>query len=454
MHRLSREFSISSRPPVVALLPWGNVLEDFLDPIGVSLEEFCTAFTGSWIYGYADALRAAGVRVTLIGVSSRVREPTRFTHDPTGATICILPATRVYLALREKARNPYARTVGHMFGEALSSQRLLFPVLAVLREIILYLPLSPSALARELRRQRCEAVLCQEYEYPRFDMCVLLGRVIGIPTFASFQGGDYQRSHIERFLRPLALRACSGLIIAPRSEIRRVRQRYGISPARIARIFNPIDIDTWRPSDGERARRQLSIPVSARVAVWHGRVDMQKKGLDVLLAAWEIVCHKRSDRPPTLLLVGTGPDAGALHQRITDMQESNVVWIDEFTSDRSILRTFLSAANVYVFPSRHEGFPVAPIEAMACGLPIVATDVSGIPDILERGEASGGVVVPVNDPEALASALGRLLDNPDESRELGKHARKRVEELFSLRVVGEQLRAFLIERRFQNYPDQ
>ena len=88
---------------------------------------------------------------------------------------------------------------------------------------------------------------------------------------------------------------------------------------------------------------------------------------------------------------------------------------------------------------------MAPLEAMACGLPIVATDVEGIPDILDRGEASGGLVVPRNNAVELALALDRVLDDKAWSRELGKRARCRVEACFSLEAVGGQLRAFLLQ---------
>ena len=77
--------------PAIALLPWGNVLEDFLDTIGISLETFCNEFAGSWMFGYADALRQVGLRTVLICISSGVTVPSRVMHVPTGATICLLP---------------------------------------------------------------------------------------------------------------------------------------------------------------------------------------------------------------------------------------------------------------------------------------------------------------------------------------------------------------------------
>ena len=127
------------------------------------------------------------------------------------------------------------------------------------------------------------------------------------------------------------------------------------------------------------------------------------------------------------------------------MQLRSVLWVNEFVQDRTAIRRYLSAADVYAFPSRHEGFPVALIEAMACGLPVVAADAQGVPDILEGGEASGGLVVPRNDTAALALALGRVLDDEVWSRELGKRARCRVEACFSFEAVGKQLCTFLFK---------
>ncbi len=153
----------------------------------------------------------------------------------------------------------------------------------------------------------------------------------------------------------------------------------------------------WRPVDRADARASLGIPRAARVAVWHGRVAVQQKGLDILLSVWEQVCRERQGRDLRLLLIGTGQDAEELQKRIAALPVRNVQWINEYVLDRARMRAFLSAADVYVFLSRHEGFPVAPTEAMACGLPVVAAATNGIPDILEDGEASGGIVVPQGD---------------------------------------------------------
>jgi len=300
-------------------------------------------------------------------------------------------------------------------------------------------------LAHELRREGCQAMLCQEYEYARFDACVLLGQLMHLPVFATFQGGDFQLSRLERPLRPLTLRACAGLIVATQTEVQRVQEHYGIPSTKLARIFNPMDVTNWHAIARSEARAALGIPLNAQVVVNHGRIDLHRKGLDVLMEAWERVYRARPNKDLRLLLVGTGRDANQLRDRIATMQLQGIMWVDEYVRDRTAIRRYLSAADVYTLPSRHEGFPVAPIEAMACGLPVVAADAPGVPDILEGGEDSGGLVVPRGDAVALASALGRLLDNEAWGRELGKRARHRAQECFSLEAIGKQLRNFLLK---------
>jgi glycosyltransferase involved in cell wall biosynthesis len=214
---------------------------------------------------------------------------------------------------------------------------------------------------------------------------------------------------------------------------------YGVDEARIARIFNPLDLSEWQPEVRSEARRALEVPEGTRVAIWHGRVDIRRKGLDVLLEAWRRVCAERPASDLLLILVGSGVDANALAADIERTHVTKVRWIRDYVLDKARIRRFLSAADVYVLPSRHEGFPVAPLEAMACGLPVVAASAPGVPDILAEGEASGGIMVPTGDVLALAKAVGRLLDDVGMARDLGARARRRVEAAFGLDVVGGQL---------------
>jgi glycosyltransferase involved in cell wall biosynthesis len=433
----------TAREISIALLPWGAVLEDFLDPLGVSIESFCNEFRGSWMFGYVDALHSAGVHTVLICISKRIEMPSRFVHGPTGATIWFLPTTKLYRTLHRRMVYPYGQTVKEAFGEIRSWRRLLYPFYVIAREAGLYLSTPHTLLARVVRRESCDAILCQEYEYPRFDTCVLLGKVIRRPVFGSFQGGNYHHNHLERFVRGHSIRACAGMITQTESEERRVVECYEVPPRRLARILNPIDTDVWRPGDRDEARTGLEIPDHACVAVWHGRVALHKKGLDVLVDAWERVRSECADRELRLLLVGTGDDADRLARRLASAKDLGVHWDNRFLHDQEAVQRYLWAGDVYAFPSRYEGLPIALLEAMACGLPVVATEFEGVADILGRGEDSGGLLVPRDDSEALAAAIARLFRDGDRRLELGRRARRTAVERFSLEPTGERLRAFL-----------
>jgi glycosyltransferase involved in cell wall biosynthesis len=435
----------SRSQPTIALLPWGQLWEDFYDSIGISFDSFCNELTGGWQFGYIEALRLAGVRTVIFYVSTNVTEPSRFTHKPTGATICLLPAPKLYRTIRPKITKQTPSLAPNSEESQGSRSKSHQIWLKLLRQVAPYLATPLGLLAQELRREGCQVILCQEYEYFRFDTCVLLGKLMRLPVFATFQGGDIDRNLIGRSLRRWTMRSCKGLLIGTGTEIQRVRDRYHLHSAKIAQIFNPIDLEMWGTTDRRAARAMFQLPTDAQVVVWHGRIDMYAKGLDILLDAWEEVCRERIGRDLRLLLMGTGIHSEQLRQRIAALPTQNVLWMDQYINDRNLMRHFLSAGDVYAFPSRREGFPVAPIEAMACGLPVVAANAPGVANILAGCEASGGLVVPPDDTAAFAQALGRILDDPTWCQELGQLAKRRVEASFSLEVVGRQLRDFLMK---------
>jgi len=436
---MRRRRSATGRP-TVAILPWGNVVEDYIDLLGISLDDYSERLSGGWMFGFVEALSSADVDTVIVCWSRNVREPTRRIHTPTGAVLWFLPQSRLYAMARSRLVDVYAPNLHDALGGSECSLAG-----AVARTAAPYLTATPWALARVLRQEACSAVLCQEYEEGRFDLCVGLGKLLRIPVFATFQGGDYTRTRIERRLRRTAVRSAAGLVVAAESEAGRVRERYGISLKRLARIANPLDPATVMLRPRAEARQTLGVAANARVAVWVGRVEVLPKGIDILIDAW---CAVRTScaAPATLLMLGAGSGSPWLHQRLDAIGAHDVKWRDEFVLDREVIGTYLSAADVYVLPSRHEGFAVAPLEAMAAGLPVVAADAPGVETLLGCDETAGGIVVPRDDPQAFAAALGRLFDDPELAAELGARAKRRAETEFSLGAIGIQLRRFLIDR--------
>lgn len=443
----------STKKPTLALLHCYDLIDDFLDSINISFDTFCKEFVGSWMFGYADALEKAGVQTILFCISARVDCPTRHKHIPTGITICLLPASKAYKFFR-KFRNLLLKVYGaknnQTFSDVLineinekSTFSLSLSFKDFFKSIGSYLSTPIMVLSNELKKDKCQVILCQEYEFARFDVSVLLGKLLNIPVFATFQGGNITQCFIEYLPRYFALHFCQGTIIATRSEIDRVCNHYHLPDHKTAQIFNPVDLTSWHSCDRTSARAALGLPLDAQIVVWHGRIEIYRKGLDILLNAWRLVCARYKDHNLLLLLLGTGSDALSLRQQLELNPISNLIWIDQFINNRGLINQYLSAANLYVMASRQEGFPVAPIEAMACGLPVVATDAPGISDIFEFGEHSGGIVVPQESVSSLSSAILRVLCQPDSANELGNRARLRAENYFSLEAVGKQLREYL-----------
>ena len=442
--------------PTIGLLHSSDVLTDFLDSLNITLETFCQDFVESWIFGYVDALNRVGVRTVLFCISLRVDKPSYFIHQATGTRICLLPPWPIYRAYRRIAVKGLQSSGGAEGKNCKEIQNrnslrhaLLNPLKTMAKSVGSYLSTPWGLLAQELRRENCQAILCQEYEYARFDSSVLLGKWMGLPTFATFQGGDRTKSWIEVPGRYLAMHCCNGAIVGNPTEFQRIRDRYWIPRSKIARIFNPLEVAAWQGTDRTEARGALGIPLDAEVAVWHGRVELDPQGLDLLLAAWQQVCHDRPDRDLRLLILGPVHNPKAFQQRMDRMPLRGVIWFNQLIRDRAVIKQYLGASDVYAFPSGQEGFPVAPVEAMCCGLPVVATDVPGIPDILEHGEDSGGIVVPRGDVSAFAIALGRLLDDRPWSEKIGCRARSRAERCFSPETIGKQLRDVLLPHAVQ-----
>lgn len=336
-------------------------------------------------------------------------------HVPTGTPVTVLPAP----AQTDRSTRPGLR-----------------------RDVSAYRGVLPPGLLHEF--SSTDVVLVQEYEEPRSDVLAWWGRMRGVPVFASFQGGipPWTAAPVQRLVRGTSLRRLSGVLVGSQPEDDRLVHSRGVAPARVHRVVNPVNVDAWSPSDRAPARRRLDLPSSAFVVAWHGRVDLCRKGLDVLLDAWKSVCAQRPHADLLLLLVGAGPDEAALRSLLLDRGVRGVEWLAEYAPAASV-RERLAACDLWVSASRHEGFAVAPLEAMATGRAVLVSDAPGAEDLLGSTGEWGGTAVPRGSATALASALLDALVHRTSLDGRGRAARRRVEDGFSTAAVSRQLIAAL-----------
>ncbi|MGQ9682312.1 MAG: glycosyltransferase family 4 protein [Anaerolineae bacterium] len=192
--------------------------------------------------------------------------------------------------------------------------------------------------------------------------------------------------------------------------------RFGLAPHdRTTVIENGIDLSRLEcvPERSRDWNRDHLRPVLCYV----GRLE-HLKGVDVLLRAAALL--RESGQQFELRLVGDGPQRSELEQQVHDLGLRELVRVLGFRSD---LPEMLSEADVFVLPSRHEAMSIALLEAMAAGLPVVATDVGDNARVVEHGVT--GLIVPPEDPVALAKAVRRIIHDADERRRMGVEARHR-----------------------------
>ncbi|WP_245863102.1 glycosyltransferase [Streptomyces thermovulgaris] len=206
--------------------------------------------------------------------------------------------------------------------------------------------------------------------------------------------------------------------------------RAGID-APFAVVPNGIDPERFRPAPAGAARAGLAplagLDPAAPLVVCVGRLCRQK-GQDVLLRAWDAVV--REVPGARLALVGDGPDAGLLRAQAPP----SVL----FTGAVADPRPWYQAADLVVLPSRWEGMALAPLEAMACGRPVVVTDVDGARESLPPSFTERCLVPPEN-PAALAEALIGVLLDPPLRASLGTLARRHVLDVHDVRHTAERI---------------
>lgn len=212
---------------------------------------------------------------------------------------------------------------------------------------------------------------------------------------------------------------CAEEVLATSRELRDVAHRVDPRSA-ISEIVNAVDTEHFRPTMPMlRPNRPGPVVVCPRRLV-------RKNGIDVLLAAWPAIVEVCGG---TLFICGIGPERDALEQQARDLRISNSVQLYGAV-DHPLMPAVLSSADLVVVPSRVEATSIAALEAMACERVVVASNVGGLPEILDD---EIGRLVPPENPTALAAAVVGVLGLSREARaEIGRRARQRVVERWSL----------------------
>jgi len=208
-------------------------------------------------------------------------------------------------------------------------------------------------------------------------------------------------------------------VAAISEEVRRQLLAAGVEAGRVRVIHSGVEVPDALPGPAGRAAARSRFGANGEIVIAVVAALERRKGQDVLLEALSRVRRERSRF--LCLLSGDGSERAALEARAANLGLDASV---RFLGYRPQVADLLAAADVFVMPSRKEGLGVAILEAMAMALPVVASAVGGIPESVEDGRS--GILVPPDDPEALAAAFVHLARGPEEARAMGRRGRERV----------------------------
>ncbi|MEY2737042.1 MAG: hypothetical protein RL683_160 [Actinomycetota bacterium] len=258
-------------------------------------------------------------------------------------------------------------------------------------------------------------------------------------------GGGYA---VSSWIERSAYEAAAGIIAVShgmRADILRAYPQ--INPEKVSVVHNGIDLSAFQSASNPDLVRSLGVNPDQRSVVFVGRIT-QQKGLPYLLKA-----ARELPSDVQLVLCAGAPDTKEIQQQVSDLVSElqkvrdGVIWIERHLS-RAELIAVLSSATVFACPSIYEPLGIVNLEAMACGIPVVATETGGIPEVVAHGET--GLLVPIEQVQDgsgkpldearfvadTAAALQKALEESDLNA-MGLAGRKRVEDHFSWDSIAE-----------------
>ncbi len=280
-----------------------------------------------------------------------------------------------------------------------------------------------------LRRERIDVL--HSHQFGSNFWASILGRMAGTPVVIAHEHNwSFEGQRLRRFADRHVIAKRADVFLAVSRETRRgMIELEGIPPERVR--FVPLGIATPPATLGADVRAELGIGEGAPV-IGTACTLRPEKALEVLVGAAALLVEDLPDL--RVLIAGEGPDRQRVESLIDRLGLQRTVML---LGGRGDIPDFLEALDIAVCSSEWEGSPLSVMEYMEAELPVVATRVGGIPDMVSSGVE--GLLVPPGEPEAIAVAVAELLRDPERAAEMGRRGRRRRREEFNLEVTARRI---------------
>ena len=242
-------------------------------------------------------------------------------------------------------------------------------------------------------------VILSHFAYPDGFFAVLLGKALGIPVFISCLGSDINSLANKISTKKMikwALGESEKVFVVSNSLKNKIIE-IGIRKEKVVVVNNGIEINKYFVRDKEDFKKYYKIPKGDKIILYVGRLS-KEKGVDVLIKAFSFI----KDLNIKLYIVGGGPQ-----EKILLRQAERLGLMDRIKflghMHHSEIPNLMNVADLFVLPSRSEGYPNVLLEALACGIPVLATDVGGITEIINNENL--GIIVAADDPIQMAQGI-------------------------------------------------
>jgi D-inositol-3-phosphate glycosyltransferase len=234
------------------------------------------------------------------------------------------------------------------------------------------------------------------------------------------------------------------IVAATPAEVRQLVKYYGADRRKITVIPPGVDTELFHPHSPEDAKSRLGVRPCDRMLLFVGRIE-PLKGLDTLLRAMALLANECPTWAHNICvaIIGGDPDTTEneeLERLKTIRAELGITDLVVFLGarDQDKLHHYYSAAEMVIMPSHYESFGMVALEAMACGTPVIASDVGGLAHLVRDGET--GLHVPNGNPEALAGAIARLVEDHELRERLGQQAHQYAQQ-YSWECIADRMQA-------------